>query len=148
MTIEDRFRALFGVRRGAGADPRDVDLYGPNGDAVWRYFVRVARMTVSEMDALDVDLHAARDDGRDKERAAAWEVALDVARDAGRGAVLGMALDVVWDTLWGPALPVALDSVTALVVWDVLPAPERAALISTWRAVFGEDPGCVPTVAS
>jgi hypothetical protein len=92
MTIEDRFRALFGIRRGAGADPRDTTspseagvLYGPNGDAVVRCLARIEHMPVREIKMLG----AARSAERSAERSAALTEARTAAMDAARAAEWG-----------------------------------------------------------
>jgi hypothetical protein len=145
MIMEDRFASLFGVGRGT------VALYGPNGDAVERCLSYIERITASGLDTLRSALEAApgarvlgapRDGGWNT----AWAAAMDAARDVGRAAAMDVALDAVRGATSEPLLNVALDAVAALIVWDVLPWTERTILISAWRSVFEEDPGCVPSV--
>jgi hypothetical protein len=166
MTIGDRFSALFGDGRGAGKlaqaiDPRDatptseaVALYGPNGDAVARFIRRVELLTASEKNrlvaargevldaamtaAIDAMMTAAGDTSRLAETGAAGNAAMD-AEDAEQDARMNAAMNVEQDAVMTAAV--------ALVLWDVLPRPELAVLVGPWRAVFGEDPGCVSSVA-
>jgi hypothetical protein len=167
MTIGDRFSALLGDGRGAGKlaqaiDPRDatptseaVALYGPNGDAVARFIRRVELLTVSEINrlvaargevldaamtaAIDAVLTAEGDTSRFAEGGAAMNAAMDAKQDAEQDARMNASMNVEQDAV--------LTAAVALVVWDVLPRPELAVLVGPWRAVFGEDPGCVSSVA-